>query len=300
MPLKLKGLRRKSAGNALEDPERPSAPSFRVLERPGTGSRSIDGVSSLNRAGENGHARKQSDPYPDNIFAGLDKEKEPQSNRYGQVNSTTLNNEASARVPDPTPNSAQEASKPFQNKLLTKVRGSSGTNNSSLTGRPYGSSSSSAKYSSSSTLPSSAGASSHDVPPIPESPFSFSLRAAGRTFSFGSKTKTPTIQSPPSRPQTKSSLGQSRPMTTSTSSTATPPRLPESNLKIDTDADWGNMFEGIDKRKSTTPSPVPEVRLSDVGMWAALTNIFPAGTYSNEREAAYVAWPACAAASQKF
>lgn len=270
MPLKLKGLRRKSAGNALEDPDRPVESSFRVLERPGTGSRSIDGGSALNRAGENGHARKQSDPYPDNIFAGLDQEKESKSNRYGDVTSAT-----------PNEASAEEASKPLHNKLLTKIRGSSGTNNSSLTGRPYGSSSSSAKYSSSSTLPSSAGASTHDVPPIPESPFSFSLRAAGRTFSFGSKTKTPTIQSPPSRPQTKSSLSQSRPMTTSTSSTATPPRLPESNLKIESDGDWGNMFDGIDKRKSTTPSPAPhEVRLSDASLWTTLTAI-PAGNYTS-------------------
>lgn len=287
MPIKFaKGLRRKSTTNGLEDTATPVESSFRVLERPHSGSRSIDGTAALK------HTQKDSetDPFPDNIFAGLDTQ--PKNNRYedafamsGQEDSPHAHVPAHAHTPVPVPVPA----KPVRNKWLTKLRGSSSTANTSSTGRPYDSSASSAKYSSSSTLPSSAGGSSHDVPRVPEAPYSFSLRAAGRTFSFGSKSKVPANTSS-SRPQTKQS-SLARPATTSTSSTATPPRLPE-NFKVNTESDWGDMFDGMDKRQSVA-APAVVVRCPVACILAALT-MCPAGQFqfhASQREAPDVAWP---------
>ena len=71
MPIKFsKGfIRRKSAGNVLEEVENPPEPSFRVFERRGGHSKSFDGSTALN----NGIVNRPSTDDPDNIFAGLQK-----------------------------------------------------------------------------------------------------------------------------------------------------------------------------------------------------------------------------------
>ncbi|WEW60098.1 hypothetical protein PRK78_005583 [Emydomyces testavorans] len=229
--------RRKSSGNGLDEVTPPAEPSFRVFERPHGSSRSFDGTSALKRMSENQRETSLDDPYPDNIFAGI--ERPSTVHQY---------------VPD------KQVARTRVGKL-TGSTGSGGTNNSSSTGRLYDSSSS-AKFSSSSTLPSDNSTHDIPVPPIPESSFATALRAAGRTFSFG--TKAPRIV-PPNQgtPRPSESTTRERAMTTSTTSTATPPRLLDSDLKLAVSDDFSNIFEGLDKRKSQvvgsdhSPKPVP-------------------------------------------
>ncbi|KMP05846.1 hypothetical protein DIZ76_014958 [Coccidioides immitis] len=226
MPIKLPKsfARRKSSGNALEDVKPPVEPSFRVFERPHGSSKSFDGTSALQRLAGNQGETPVDDPYPDNIFAGI--ERPSTAHQY---------------APDTQPARARAGK-------LTGSTGSGGTHNSSSTSRLYDSSSS-AKFSSSSTLPSDNSAHDLPVPPIPESSFASALRSAGRTFSFG--TKAPRL--PPTQhgtPRHSESTARERAMTTSTTSTATPPRLLESDLNLESSEDFSNIFDNIGKRKS--------------------------------------------------
>ncbi|KAH8698268.1 hypothetical protein BGW36DRAFT_396091 [Talaromyces proteolyticus] len=228
MPIKLpKGFaRRKSSGNVLDEAENAPEPSFKVFERPGGGTRAFEGGVALKGAGASRYYRP-STAESDNIFAGIEK---------------------------PLPNN----------------RGSAGTHQSNSTGGPYDSSSS-ARYSSSSTLPSSTDVPVHNDPargfhdiPVPESPSLFSLRAAGRTFSFGtrpSRFSTPThtpqhAQQPlPPQPQQQPVSAahiRDRAMTASSASTATPPKLLETDLNLDAgdNDNFSSMFENFGKRKS--------------------------------------------------
>ncbi|OAX84487.1 hypothetical protein ACJ72_01158 [Emergomyces africanus] len=131
-------------------------------------------------------------------------------------------------------------------------------------------SASSAKFSSSSTLPSSTDIPIQDipVPPVPESSF-FSLRsAAGRTFSFGSKSpKSQRPQEVTATPRSRETATTTeRATTSSTTSTATPPRLPDSNLDMGDSISFGNMFDGLDKEQAGAPlSPSPLGRNSAFG-----------------------------------
>ncbi|GAD96020.1 hypothetical protein ANI_1_30114 [Paecilomyces variotii No. 5] len=140
-------------------------------------------------------------------------------------------------------------------KRQGKDSGSGATNSDSTA--PYDSSSS-GRYSSSSTLPSTdapihkesgTGHSRpfHDIPLPPVIGSQFSFRAAGRTFSFG--TKAPRVSTPPSQGPAVASGARDRAMTPSTASTATPPRLQDSDLKLGKldDDDFGNMFQDIGK-----------------------------------------------------
>lgn len=81
MPIKFPRAfaRRKSAGNGLEEVENHPEPSFRVIERPDSGGRSIDKGSPFIPLT---HARSSSTPTEDmdNIFSGI--EKSLPKNRY--------------------------------------------------------------------------------------------------------------------------------------------------------------------------------------------------------------------------
>ena len=167
--------------------------------------------------------------------------------------------------------------------MLTDFSGSGGTNHSSSSGGLYDTSSSSARFSSSSTLPSSSSieaipddySHSHPktpynipIPPTPASQPAFSVRAAGRTFSFGRKVAQPSPpvvptsrpESPeaesPSQAQASSNLTRRRALTESSyasASTATPPKLLDTDFdfgKSDDPDGFGNMFEGFGNRKS--------------------------------------------------
>ncbi|KAL3463776.1 hypothetical protein BJX64DRAFT_110662 [Aspergillus heterothallicus] len=100
---------------------------------------------------------------------------------------------------------------------------------------------------------------SRNLHDIPAPPFSSALRAAGRTFSFGGRfAKTPTQAPPrPSSPDTT----RSRATTNSTTSTATPPKLLETEFQVGRmDDDFGTMFDNIgkhEKLESAAQKPVP-------------------------------------------
>ncbi|PGH05866.1 hypothetical protein AJ79_06708 [Helicocarpus griseus UAMH5409] len=244
MPIKLpKGFaRRKSSGNALEDIGNAPEPSFRVFERPAPGRKSFDGATTLNSSNSDGSRTKRisEDPYANNIFANTDPP--AAENRY-------------VSPAAPLRGGGQVAK-------LTGSSGSRGTNNSASTGPLYDSSSS-AKYSSSSTLPSSADIPIQDVPVPPPHDSFFSLRSAGRTFSFGARSPKPPRPEPVT-PRVREPATRERATTASTTSTATPPRLPDTKSDMGDSMNFGNMFDGLDKEnerprepaKSPSPSPL--------------------------------------------
>ncbi|KKZ60720.1 hypothetical protein EMCG_04647 [[Emmonsia] crescens] len=242
MPIKLpKGFsRRKSSGNALEELDETPQPSFKVFERPSTGPvrKSFDGATTLNSSNSDSSRTKRlsEDPYANNIFANIDHPS-PAENRYVNPSPSHPLRGGGAQV-----------------VKLTGFSGSRGTNNSASTGRLYDSSASSAKFSSSSTLPSSTDIPIQDVPvpPVHESSF-FSLRsAAGRTFSFGTKSSTKSQQRQEVvTPRSRETATRERATTASTTSTATPPRLPDTNLDMGDSISFGNIFDGFDKEKET-------------------------------------------------
>ncbi|KAF2156770.1 hypothetical protein K461DRAFT_3999 [Myriangium duriaei CBS 260.36] len=256
----LKNFRRKSSGNALDiqqhdDTAAPAQSSFRVLERPAKDPRDRSSTIITGRPAafplQHPHAKSV-----DNLGYNI--------NRYGQEQ------------------------KRARKHILRSDRGSGGTTNSLSSGY-YDNSGSSARHSSSSTLPSSLDA-DHDpengelfpvkknktlpVAPAstPEPHPSFAARA-GRAFSFGLKssknlspitTPTPSVPSLPSnsspsaiRPQSDTSV-RDRTMTSSSyASTARPPQLDSAIGTTDFgDDDFGNMFAGL--KKNDIP-PVPSL-----------------------------------------
>lgn len=160
--------------------------------------------------------------------------------------------------------------------LFDSPSDSGGTHNSVSSGGLYDNSSASARFSSSSTLPSSNDITPDEdsltdskdpykapFPTVPHSQSVFSLRAAGRTFSFGRKpfgasttpssatrAKTSYIDSqeshngPRDRALTESSYASA--------STATPSKLLGTALDFEQSDldDFGNMFEGLGRRGS--------------------------------------------------
>ena len=101
------------------------------------------------------------------------------------------------------------------------------------------------------------------LPPIPKSQSSFSLKAAGRTLSFGRPNKTSTPPPPPRKElpsppdeEEPEPYGRARAVTTSSyASTATPPKLDERDLGLSLGGDFGEMFAGFGKRKSAVLEP---------------------------------------------
>jgi hypothetical protein len=257
MPIKLpKGFpRRKSSGNALEEVQNPPGQStFRVFERPGAGGKASD-------AGQNLRASTESKPLPplkrsfeadDDLFS---YQKPDLANRYGQ----------------------RSISSPA---LANKSSGSGGTENSASTA-PYDSASVSTRMSYASTNPSSTSIRSvqkstnsaerpYDdipVPPTPKQRPGF-LRGASRGFSFGNKSQhdSNNMPAPPMPPphtyynqQPLPDLpdhGRDRSVTNSSASTATPPKLFDSDLTLNSSEldGFSNMFDNIGRR-SMVPSP---------------------------------------------
>lgn len=154
-------------------------------------------------------------------------------------------------------------------------RGSGGTQNSASSGGQNDNSSSEARFSSTSTLPSSAdvplddrpspnaeGSYAIPTPPIPESN-PLSLRAAGRAFSFGRKrAESPSVLVPGPRPVMEharsdgyESFNRPRAMTESSyasGSTATPPKLLGTGLELEQSDlnDFGNMFDNFGEEEA--------------------------------------------------
>lgn len=96
------------------------------------------------------------------------------------------------------------------------------------------------------------------IPAVPRASTGFSLKAAGRTFSFGRGKSTPS----PTRPNDEPPLpppkdfdeetNRSRAVTASSyASTATPPKLDDHELGISLGGDFADMFSGFGKERNS-------------------------------------------------
>lgn len=257
MPIKLpKGFqRRKSSGNALEEVQNPPGHStFRVFERPGGAGKSIDAGQQMRASTESGPPppSKRLSEGDDDLFS---LRKPETANRYAQ----------------------RSISSPA---LANKPSGSGGTDNTVSTA-PYDSASVSTSMSYASTNPSSTSIRSiqksmnsaerpYDDIPVPPTPKQRSgfLRGSGRTFSFGNKSQHDIIHTPaPPLPPPHTNFnerslpalpdhGRDRSVTASSASTATPPKLFDSDLTLDSSEldGFSSMFDNIGRR-SVVPSP---------------------------------------------
>ncbi|KAI0450629.1 hypothetical protein F5B21DRAFT_424878 [Xylaria acuta] len=222
-------FRRKST--AADDQNGPVAePSFRVLERPNSGHvKTFDGGVRLSRtAGGAAKTNIHDLAMEDNLFAGLHS-----SRGSGSSNTTKTGSDNSSRHSNAsmTPSSTEYISPqeewrhPSSRKPLPPVDDFA------------------------SPIP--------PVPPVHKS--SGFLKQAGRTFSFGGNKKN-TLPSIPSEepvppmleyktPQTPS--GRSRATTASTVTSGTPPKLEDSDFKLDLGGEWSSgMLTKFDKRSS--------------------------------------------------
>jgi hypothetical protein len=222
-------FRRKST--AADDQNGPVAePSFRVLERPNSSNvKTFDGGSRISRAMGGASKPSMHDlSMEDNLFAGLNS-----SRGSGSSNNTKTGSDNSSRHSNAsmTPSSVEhippqeEWRHPSNRKPLPPAD----------------------NYASS-------------IPPVPPvHKGSGFLKQAGRTFSFGGNKKNalPPIPSeepaPPvpehQTPRTPS--GRSRATTDSTVTSATPPKLEDSDFKLDLGGEWSSgMLTKFDKRSS--------------------------------------------------
>ena len=170
-------------------------------------------------------------------------------------------------------------------------RGSNGTENS-LSTAPYDSGASSTRLSTS-TTPSSIDAKSDcnvqaykdiPVPPPPSARPGF-LRNSARTFSMGLvKDRSSGKATPGSSPAPSSASAmlpgdrpemRSRAATASSASTATPPRLFDSDLDLDSSEldGFGNMFDGIGAKSRTGASPAERRQHGVSHPWRCLCDI---------------------------
>ncbi|KAJ5799969.1 uncharacterized protein N7518_002037 [Penicillium psychrosexuale] len=220
--------RRKSSGNVLEEVESPHQSSFRVFERPGPHRSMTDGAALTKPLSEGNTVPMTEDS--DNIFA--ERERPLDKSRYDRPST--------------------------MDSLRRRLTGNHDSGNYE--------SSTSTRLSSSSTLPSSTEVPPpeetlsphsriHDVPAPP--PLTSALRAAGRTFSFGGRFSRSGPQVP--RQQTPDA-SKNRPVTGSTDSTATPPKLPDTDFALGSQDDFNKMFDNLGARegsatRGSSPNP---------------------------------------------
>jgi hypothetical protein len=263
--------RRKSAGNILDfappsdTPEPAASSTFRVIERANKSSTHIaDGAERKTASSSRAQPPRPFDSPLQQIRGKSVEDVGSGQNRY------VLSQDG--RLKDPR---------------LMNQRGSRGTTNSSSSGY-YESSGNSARYSSTSTLPSSLeperepededlfpnkrnmySASNPALSQQPlQQPPSFTSRAS-RALSFGLKGRTPPPRlddAPPVRAtdspeqmSARNSPTRERAMTTSSYASTAVPQKSERAIDLPTadfGNDFGNMFESFDKRP-TKPSPAP-------------------------------------------
>ncbi|KAI0483060.1 hypothetical protein GGR56DRAFT_222689 [Xylariaceae sp. FL0804] len=217
-------FRRKSA--ALDDPNGPIAePSFKVLERPEVSSgTSFDGGARYVAARTASRMASRSNLHDmtleDNLFAG------------------TKNNRGSG---------SSNATKAASDKSSRHSNASTAPSSTEFTAQEDWRHSSNKKPMPPTTSPA----------PLNTRRSSGFLRQAGRTFSFGVSKKsslppTPADDPVPRMPEypPQVSSGRSRAETTSTVSTAVPPRVDDSDFMLDLGGDLSNMLGKFDKRSS--------------------------------------------------
>ncbi|TGJ81040.1 hypothetical protein E0Z10_g7726 [Xylaria hypoxylon] len=221
-------FRRKST--AAEDHNGPVAePSFRVLERPNSGNVKAfeGGVRLTSTAGGTAKPNIHDLAMEDNLFAGLNS-----SRGSGSSNTTKTGSDNSSRHSNVsmTPSSAEYI--PPQEEWR---------NPSSRKALP--------QFDNFDAIP--------PVPPVHKS--SGFLKQASRTFSFGGNKKhtlppIPSEEPAPPMPEYRSPQtpkGRSRATTASTVTSATPPKLEDSDFKLDLGGEWSSsMLTKFDKRSS--------------------------------------------------
>ncbi|KAH8675523.1 hypothetical protein BX600DRAFT_432095 [Xylariales sp. PMI_506] len=234
MPRFPKNFRRRST--VTEDQNGPVEPSFRVLERvDASAGKSFDGgVRMAMGAGPRHKSTFSELTTEDNMFADLKTNRPP-----------LLHHQDSDQWP---------------------TRGSGGSN---TTKAP---SDNSSRRSNASTAPSSTDQAAHDEwrqtarKPVPEvstptrpksSNSNGFLKQAGRTFSFGKKQSSPPIPQEPVPPvpddfeaRVHTPGGRSRAPTTSTVTSATPPKVEDRDFLLDLGGDLSNMLSAFNKRSS--------------------------------------------------
>lgn len=238
MPMKLPKsfTRRKSSGNVLEeDVEPPHQSSFRVFERPGPHRSMTDGAVLTKPLSEGNTVPSMEDS--DNIF--VERQRPLDKSRYDRPST--------------------------MDSLRRRLTGNHDSGNYE--------SSTSTRLSSSSTLPSSTEVPLPDetlsphsrIHDVPAPPLTSALRAAGRTFSFGGRFS----KSGPHVPRQQTpDTAKNRPVTGSTDSTATPPKLPDTDFALSSQDDFNTMFdnmgtqEGSAMRGSPAPAKVRATLLS--------------------------------------
>ena len=263
--------RRKSAGNILdfappsETPEPAASSTFRVIERADRSSQHIaDGAERKIASSSRAQPPRPFDSPLQQIRGKSAEDIGSGQNRY------VLSQDGRLKHP-----------------RLMNQRGSRGTTNSGSSGY-YESSGNSARYSSTSTLPSSLeperepededlfpnkrnmySASNPALSQQPlQQPPSFTSRAS-RALSFGLKGRTPPPRlddapvmptDSPEQMSARTSPARERAMTTSSYASTAVPQKSERAIDLPTadfGNDFGNMFESFDSRRPTKPSPAP-------------------------------------------
>lgn len=225
------GRRRSTADNL--DNAAAAEPSFRVLERPdASNEKSFDGgarLSNYKPTHPKGNMSVDLSPMDDNIFADLKA-----TNRSG---SGLSNNTTKSSLTD---NSSRHSN-------VSTAPSSTTDNNTAIPEEPQR------------PAPNKKSYQDIPLPPIPKSASSGFLKAAGRTFSFGTKknqhsgpandelTMSPTNVDQ-HNPEQFSQVGRPRTTTTSTTSTATPPKIQDES-SFDLGGDFSKMLS-FDKRQS--------------------------------------------------
>ncbi|KAL8324687.1 hypothetical protein RB597_008099 [Gaeumannomyces tritici] len=210
----------------------PAEPSFRVLERTDASNvKSFDGGKRMMSAAKTYQPVKTAmsvdlSPMDDNIFLDM------KNNRGSGVS----NNTTKSSLTDTSSRHSNASTAPSSTTDLTPL------DDAKTPARK--------QYDNGSGIPA--------VPPLPKNSPNGFLRAAGRTFSFGGSKKTSPPTSVPEEPMPRpftsdvstperiSPLGRARATTSSTSSTATPPKLEE---EFDLGGDFSKMLS-FDKRQS--------------------------------------------------
>ncbi|RYP55395.1 hypothetical protein DL769_010200 [Monosporascus sp. CRB-8-3] len=217
-------FRRKSTATA-EDPNGAIAgPSFRVLDRSEGPVKTFDGGARMARASAHKPKTSTSDiAVEDNLFAGMTNNR---SSASSNTTKTTSDNSSRHSAASTAPSSTDYPPYPPQND-----------DGKTVPRKPVA---------------------LEDIPPVHKSSSGF-LRQAGRTFSFGNKKNSlssiPPDEPVPAMPETLSKDpatpgGRSRAPTTSTVSTATPPRVDDRDFMMDLGGELSSMLSKFDKRSS--------------------------------------------------
>jgi len=223
MPVKFpKGFgRRRSTATPFEDGSDAPAveQSFKVFERPESGSKSFDGKPKLTKA-----AITTPPPQPIGRTRAVQLEEDNMFENVGKYRGSGASNTNTASTTDNSSRLSGASTAPSSTDIPHQDRRSND--------KPH----------------------EINIPPVPRSTSAFSLKNAGRTLSWG-RHKHPSMHSPKESISHTIEEGQTwreRAVTASSyASTATPPKLEQNNdLGLNLGGDFSDMFSGFGNRRS--------------------------------------------------